>query len=407
MKRFLLSLLLFTSSVAASAQFIPHAPAKGGYCLTHAGAWVPIWADQSASALPNGAPAGDLYGLNSNGTWYGLSCDDSGHLTTLPAMTCNASTVPNYAQAVCVFTLTTADLLQFDGTIATSVPVISTPGANRAIIPSPLSLSTANYIYNSTPFSSSTPAIDGAYGTLSAVGFWSVPVDPSQTYNTFTPMGLYNGAQLYSISTSFAGVPFSVYSDEAMNGGQIATFSLSSGGQSDGVNTSQITSGHAGLTYAQGDTPGMACGAAFFVDSVDSITGAVLTYHETGIGTGCTTGVGQATTGGGDGNLELDVLTVGAGYRAGDTLVGNDVVGSPNPNFQVSTVNANGIITALVLQDGGEGYFQAGMPFLGVFLANGGTQPGIGAGATVDYLTVVYGNGHVILTIPYTVEPVQ
>lgn len=69
----------------ALAQFIPHAPAKAAYCLNPSNVWIPInAATQTASALPNGAPAGDLYGLNENGTWYALACDASGNLVASP-----------------------------------------------------------------------------------------------------------------------------------------------------------------------------------------------------------------------------------------------------------------------------------------------------------------------------------
>ena len=65
-----------------------------------------------------------------------LSNDGSGNLSWTsggsgPLQTCDASTVPNYAPAVCVFTLTTADILQFDGTIGTAISVIAAPGSRE------------------------------------------------------------------------------------------------------------------------------------------------------------------------------------------------------------------------------------------------------------------------------------
>lgn len=79
MRRFALFLTFLAMPLAAAAQFVPHAPAKSAYCLNPAGNWIPVLAAQTASMLPNGAPATDLYGINGS-AWYGLQCDANGNL---------------------------------------------------------------------------------------------------------------------------------------------------------------------------------------------------------------------------------------------------------------------------------------------------------------------------------------
>ena len=66
--------------------------------------------------------------------------------------TCNAAAVPNFGSAVCQFTLTSAEILAFDGTAATGVPVILAPGAGRAIMPNGTTAA-AEYVFNTTPYS--------------------------------------------------------------------------------------------------------------------------------------------------------------------------------------------------------------------------------------------------------------
>ena len=78
MKKLLWLSLLFLAA-SASAQFVPHAPAHGAYCLNPSGVWIPVATSQTASSLPNGAPATDLYAINGS-TWFGLACDSSGHI---------------------------------------------------------------------------------------------------------------------------------------------------------------------------------------------------------------------------------------------------------------------------------------------------------------------------------------
>ena len=75
------AVLLLAFSGPSSAQFVPHAPAKSAFCLNPSGAWIPVATAQTASSLPNGAPATDLYGLNGT-NWYGLACDANGNLTS-------------------------------------------------------------------------------------------------------------------------------------------------------------------------------------------------------------------------------------------------------------------------------------------------------------------------------------
>ena len=71
-----------------------------------------------------------LIGNGSQICTLATGCGSSG-----PTLTCDASTVANYAQAVCVVTISSAQILAFDGTDATAIPVISAAGTGRAIIP--------------------------------------------------------------------------------------------------------------------------------------------------------------------------------------------------------------------------------------------------------------------------------
>ena len=298
MKRFLLSFLVFAFSVAASAQFIPHAPAKGGYCLTHAGAWVPIWADQSASALPNGAPAGDLYGLNSNGAWYGLSCDDSGHLTTLPAMTCNASTVPNYTQAVCVKMLTTADLLQFDGTPSTAIPIVSSAGINRLIVPAFGGIN-ANIPASTVPFSFNA-TLQATEGTADFAANWEFTIAFSSVSIFFMPIpSIVENSE--TISSYVGG--FSLYSATVFNSnGAIATSTLDAAGTGFAV----------GDTFNDSACDSHATGHVSAISGADP-TGPISTYVLDTNGLGCfavTTGDALVATSGGGTDATIDITAI-------------------------------------------------------------------------------------------------
>jgi len=305
--------------------------------------------------------------------------------------------VSNYAPAVCVFTLTAADLAQFDGTAATAIAIVSAPGSGKVIVPE-FSTVTADSPASTVPFDL-TGDLRALIGTYNFGSSWlfNVPFELQSQFMIAPAVYGYGG----SVSQMADGA-FSIY--DSMNlgtTGGIATSALNPGGAADGVNTSQITSGHAGLLYSIGDTPALSCGATFYVDSVDGVTGAVLTYHETasGAGGGCTTGVGQATTGGGDGNLQLDVLTVGAAYRVSDTF---QVAGGCNisPTGHVTAVDGNGLITTYALDTLG----------IGCFVSTGNTlstTTGIGSGAAIDITSITPPNSTVILTVPYTVQPVQ
>lgn len=80
---------------------------------------------------------------------------DSGTETAvapIPAIGCDASKVPLYGQAVCVFTLTSAQILAFDGTSATAVQAIAAPGAGRAIQYNS-AISAFEYLSATTPYS--------------------------------------------------------------------------------------------------------------------------------------------------------------------------------------------------------------------------------------------------------------
>ena len=92
---------------------------------------------QSAAATtysPVTPPASNTTGTTLQGpaTLNGGALCSAG--TACPAIqTCNASLVPLYAQAVCTVTLSTAQLLAFDGTSATAISIISAPGSGKKI----------------------------------------------------------------------------------------------------------------------------------------------------------------------------------------------------------------------------------------------------------------------------------
>ena len=77
--------------------------------------------------------------------------------------TCDASTVPDYGQAVCVKTLDTATLLSFDGTSATAIQAIAAPASGKRIKPY-LVDGTLNYLAGSQVFSSASVGIRIGYG---------------------------------------------------------------------------------------------------------------------------------------------------------------------------------------------------------------------------------------------------
>jgi len=112
------------------------------------------------------------------------------------ALTCDASTVTNYSQAICVFTVSSAQILAFDGTPGTAVTVISAPGSGRAL--SFMGSLMAEYLFNSAQYSGplSMNLIAGTNAIMSAIG---LPVDSNADAGT-----------MFSIYEDFEGIPSDV-----------------------------------------------------------------------------------------------------------------------------------------------------------------------------------------------------
>src|SRR5579864_3841934 len=160
--------------------------------------------------------------------------------------------------------------------------------------------------------------------------------------------------------------------------GLLTGSALNLGGQS-GIASSSLGSG--GTGYGVGDQFTVNTGGVNATGVVDTLSGsAVATYHITSAGTGYSAVSGASTTnntGTGSG-LTINILTVGGGYAVGDTGTVNG--GSILATYKVLTVDANGNALTYSITDEGAGY----VVFTGVGTATGGTQPGIGAGFTIN-----------------------
>ncbi len=143
-------------------------------------------------------------------------------------------------------------------------------------------------------------------------------------------------------------IPFTVI---PVGDGAITASTLTNGGDATSHPTATITAGHAGSSYITGDAIELSCGADYHVTASGGVVTAISLI---GVGTSCTTGAGQSTTGGSGTGLELDVSAVDAGWNVSDELyvsTGNgDAVG------HVTAVNGSKQITTYVLDDGGSGY---------------------------------------------------
>ena len=98
--------------------------------------------------------------------------------------TCNAALVPTYGDAICVFSLTSAQLLAYDGTTATAIAAVSAPGAGRWIAPSVFARSQMEYLAGSTPYvcipSCAASYFTADYGTNDLAGYVAWQPDFSQ-----------------------------------------------------------------------------------------------------------------------------------------------------------------------------------------------------------------------------------
>ena len=247
-----------------------------------------------------------------NPCWTAVTGGGSG-----PLQTCDASTVPNYAQAVCVFTLTAADLQQFDGTSATAIQVITAPGSGK-VIWGTWDQASANYVAGTA----AGPTENGSffYGADLSDGLISsflLQILFESLVNQFifpTP-----ASALAQASSGYINKKLSIYSEQSgSSSGSIATTNLAGGG----------------TLFAPGDT--------FRDTNCDvSATGHVLTVN------------------GGTGAILTDAI---------DT-----------PGLACTVANS----------------------------VNLTATSGSGINASINITAITLVNGHTILTIPYTVIPVQ
>ena len=222
-----------------------------------------------------------------------------------PMQTCDASTVSNYAPAVCVSTLTTADLLAQDGTFGTAVNKIAAPGSSGKLI-SPDVMMTQNYIAGSAPFSG-TAIIALQVGAGNQFDYINeAPIALNGTVNQYW-QGNSSGSDTSPQSSSVGpNQPLSVYLSSAINLGPIATSSLNANPTVGYVNgdTGTITTGNGDATYIITNA----------VAGVVQAGGYTITSPGTNyaVGNGQTTATGGAQPGIGTG-LEIDVNSITQG----------------------------------------------------------------------------------------------
>lgn len=348
----------------------------------------------------NGFPIVKQSNLSDNGTnllYKGSPVGGGGAIQT-----CDASTVPLYASGVCVITLGPSEL-QIIGASLPAFPLIAAPGTGKVIVVSG-NTSSANYIFNTTPYPGSADFL-GDYGNeISAQANFLVSLEVNQSVNQFSLIYVGNDQGPGGDSTSFENLNYGVRSSGTVfSTGPVTSSVLASPGADGGVNTSQISAGGAGLLYTVGDQPTLACGATFQVDTVDG-GGAVLTYEtiSPAQGGGCTVGTDQPTAGGTGTGFNLDVLTVGAVYRVGDDIALIDACNLESPEGHVTSVDSNGFILTYLLDVS---------PGAGCSLGSGygfQSDTGLGQGATANVTGIgLTGDGSVRFTIPYTVQAIN
>jgi hypothetical protein len=235
-----------------------------------------------------------------------------------PLFTCNAVFVPVGSSAICTFTLTSAQLLQYDGTPATAISEIAAPGPGRMIVLDHLDLGTVNYIAGSTPFGVAS-AFAVSWGGNSADLFFPVSnVDLSQTTNQVgTGVLAYTG--FVGPSAQAVNQPLKIYNDGGtLNGGSIVSSTLDAGGTLWAVsntftesNCSTPATGHVTAITGVGtgpisayvlDTPGVNCTVA---------TGDTLTATS-GSGTGASINITAVTHGNGSVQVTIHYTVVAA-----------------------------------------------------------------------------------------------
>jgi hypothetical protein len=177
-----------------------------------------------------------------------------------------------------------------------------------------------------------------------------------------------------------------------------APISFSVAGAAGAIATSSLNSG--GTGYAVGDTGTVAGGTFAAVYTITGVAaGVVTTYRleQPGQGNVVATGVATATGGAQPGvgtGFKINVLTVstgsGIGYAVGDT--GSIGGGTVPAQYTVLTVDGVGGVLTFAVTDPGAGY----SPSVGTVAINGGVQPGVGVGFTVNITASAGGAGYAV-----------
>ena len=140
----------------------------------------------------------DQYAIISNASGPTIQTGNS----TTP---CNGAAIPAYGKATCVFTLSSANLLYFDGTPATYIHMISAPGAGLMVNPTQQFEEVVNYIAGGTPYNAPFACVQVYDANLSSgSGPGAFTIDTSQTTNQvvtsqfFGPGGVASSLQVNS-----------------------------------------------------------------------------------------------------------------------------------------------------------------------------------------------------------------
>lgn len=95
--------------------------------------------------------------------------------------------------------------------------------------------------------------------------------------------------------------------------------------------------------------------------------------------------------------LTASIAAPGTGYVVNDTGIIND--GTASPTYKITSVGAGGAVTGFTITSGGANCIVQGP----TATTDGGAQPGVGVGFTVNELTVQLGNGTAKATLYYQI----
>jgi hypothetical protein len=149
-----------------------------------------------------------------NGSTGVLACPGSGGG---PTQTCDASTVASYAPALCTVTLSSAQILAFDGTDATDVQAIVAPVSGKTILVTAPTV--VNYIFNSTPYSATANVLLSVGHTVESLSGLSIAAVPLNASVNKVTSSAGNSYQLGDSTTNIAATPLYVNQNVAVTTG--------------------------------------------------------------------------------------------------------------------------------------------------------------------------------------------